>query len=239
MLDVAVSMPIYNRKEITKKCIESFLVNSPKNSKLYCIDNGSTDGTKELLKHYENNPKIDIKYSNVNLYPGLSHVDNLSRASKAEMYYLADNDCFFINHNWYVYPKEIFNREPDVSMIGTRTSIFERHVPTNDDLKNKKTVLDSFYVEFPYQAAYTMINEEAKELIVNHIEGKWIGGFIVPLIQRLSSTKKVVSIYPGIVPDLSDFDFNNPENLQYYENIWQSKGNITGLRMRQTNLSIK
>jgi hypothetical protein len=151
------------------------------------------------------------------------------------MYYLADNDCFFIDDKWYTYPRTIFNQDPSISMIGTRTSKFERHVPTQEELKNGTKIGNTQFIEFPYQAAFTMINKEAKELIVKHLNCRWIGGFIVPLINKLSSTKKIVSIYPGIVPDLSDVDFNNPEYSGYYEGIWGAKGNLAGLRMRQHN----
>ena len=47
----SISVTSYNRKELTKYCINSIIKNTPKkNFELIVVDNQSTDGTINMLK---------------------------------------------------------------------------------------------------------------------------------------------------------------------------------------------
>ena len=233
--DVIVSMSVYNRKEMTIKSIESFLENSPDNSKLMCVDNGSTDGIREVLSKWKNT-KLDIHLSKTNLYPGNTVRYNLAKAPKAQMYYIADNDCYFGNMEWYDTAKRLFEYDPKISMIHNRKTCMRTHSPTKSQLKNKKVVEGIEFIQWAHMGSFTMINPEAKDIIVKHSRGRWIGGVFQPLVARRSSAKKTVKIIPGNVLDLSDEDLNNPENSEYYEKIWGDKGRLPVLHRRQKKL---
>ena len=71
MLDVSVSMITHDRLYMTKKSIESFLINSPDNSQIVVVDNASTDETPEwLMDTYSKDPRVKIHLSPDNLWPG-------------------------------------------------------------------------------------------------------------------------------------------------------------------------
>lgn len=60
--DVLVSfiLTTYNSEKTVKKSIESILDQSIDSFKLFIVDDGSTDETKDILNEYEDNPKIEL-----------------------------------------------------------------------------------------------------------------------------------------------------------------------------------
>lgn len=67
-MTVSVLMPTYNRLDMLKEAIQSFLDQDYKEATLFVLNNGSTDGTGEYLDGL-NHPKIKVIGSNVNLTP--------------------------------------------------------------------------------------------------------------------------------------------------------------------------
>lgn len=49
---ISIIIPAYNEKKYIAECIETLLVQSYKNIELIIVDDGSTDGTKEVVKKY-------------------------------------------------------------------------------------------------------------------------------------------------------------------------------------------
>lgn len=61
-LKISVIMPVYNSEKYVVRTVESVLAQTYDNYELIIIDDGSTDGTINLLKdRYSTNPKISIK----------------------------------------------------------------------------------------------------------------------------------------------------------------------------------
>lgn len=58
-------MPTYNRLELMKKAVKSFLNQDYENSELIILENGCSDGTREYLKTIEND-RIHVIYKDVN-----------------------------------------------------------------------------------------------------------------------------------------------------------------------------
>jgi GT2 family glycosyltransferase len=49
---ICVVIPVYNRKEFTKNCVESLLSQTTPVDYIIVVDDGSTDGTAEMLQEY-------------------------------------------------------------------------------------------------------------------------------------------------------------------------------------------
>ncbi len=58
MPSVSVIIPTYNREFFLKECVESVLTQTLNDFEVIVVDDGSTDGTEELLKRY----KDDLQY---------------------------------------------------------------------------------------------------------------------------------------------------------------------------------
>lgn len=62
MVKISVIIPVYNKKNFLNRCIESVLNSTFKELEIVCVEDGSTDGSIELLQ------KIQKNNSNVNVF---------------------------------------------------------------------------------------------------------------------------------------------------------------------------
>ncbi|MBR3270008.1 glycosyltransferase family 2 protein [Candidatus Saccharibacteria bacterium] len=90
---ISVLMPVYNvRGDYLKLCIESILGQTYSNFEICIVDDASTKrSTKKILKEYEKNKKIKIKYRTKNGHISTATNDALDMA-KGEFIALVDND---------------------------------------------------------------------------------------------------------------------------------------------------
>ena len=49
---VSVILPVYNTKDYLVECLESIVNQTIKNIEIICVDDGSTDGSLEVLEEY-------------------------------------------------------------------------------------------------------------------------------------------------------------------------------------------
>lgn len=69
-----VVVPVYNCEKWLKKCVGSILNQTYKNYSLIIINDGSTDGTSNILKAYHNKPNIVVVNNSSNVGSGLSNI---------------------------------------------------------------------------------------------------------------------------------------------------------------------
>ena len=55
MTKVSVIVPVYNTIKYLKKCMDSLVNQTLQDIEIICIDDGSSDGSLEMLKEYANN----------------------------------------------------------------------------------------------------------------------------------------------------------------------------------------
>ncbi|MBR6409434.1 MAG: glycosyltransferase family 2 protein [Alphaproteobacteria bacterium] len=54
---VSVVMPVYNVEDYLRQCLDSVINQSLKEIEIICVDDGSTDGSLEILKEYASKDK--------------------------------------------------------------------------------------------------------------------------------------------------------------------------------------
>ena len=54
MIKISVIIPIYNMEEYLPQCLDSIVSQTLREIEILCIDDGSTDGSEEVLKLYCN-----------------------------------------------------------------------------------------------------------------------------------------------------------------------------------------
>lgn len=93
---VSVIIPAYNIEKYIGQCIDSVLSQTLKNIEIICIDDGSTDGTLEVLKKYsEKDERISV-YTQKN--GGASYARNFALTkAKGEYYSFIDGDDYLAN----------------------------------------------------------------------------------------------------------------------------------------------
>lgn len=63
---VTITLPCYNHEKFIRESIESVLAQTYQDYELIIIENGSTDGCREIIKEYEGRERIRIIYFDVN-----------------------------------------------------------------------------------------------------------------------------------------------------------------------------
>jgi glycosyltransferase involved in cell wall biosynthesis len=110
----------YNRLELTKPSIQSFLDTVSVPYTLIVVDNGSTDGTEQWLVEFANASKHQILLLGKNRYPGFACNRGWELAPPdADFLQRSDNDWIYLP-GWCDHVAEAFG-DPEVGQVGLRT----------------------------------------------------------------------------------------------------------------------
>jgi len=113
---ISVIMPIYNGEQYLRDAVESVLAQSYTNFELICIDDGSTDGTLNILKEYAaiDSRLVIISRENKGLIATLNE-----GIVRAKYNYIARMDADDISHvDRFMLQVEYLNTHPDVAVVG-------------------------------------------------------------------------------------------------------------------------
>jgi glycosyltransferase involved in cell wall biosynthesis len=96
-MKVSVVLVVFNEEKYIKKCIDSLLRQSFPDFEIIIINNGSTDGTGEIINSYND---ARIKYFVENAKCGLAKLRNIGiEKSRGENVFFTDGDCI-PNKHW-------------------------------------------------------------------------------------------------------------------------------------------
>jgi glycosyltransferase involved in cell wall biosynthesis len=117
----------YNRIELTKRAIESYLATVGDDFTYVVVDNGSTDGAAQWLDESEH---LSILFSR-NVYPGKAcNVGWDIRPPDTELLHRADNDFIFLP-GWREEVERAFASDAKLGQLGLRTGEEEMHASHN------------------------------------------------------------------------------------------------------------
>jgi len=112
---VSIIIPTWNRKEDLKKCLMSIKNLNYTNLEIIITNNGSTDGTIEMLKSMKSEMTIIQNRKNL----GASYAKNQGATkSRCEFLWFLDSDSEIINANCLNEMIKILNGHPSVAMVG-------------------------------------------------------------------------------------------------------------------------
>ena len=111
---IDIIIPNYNKGDYLKECLDSVMNQTYKNWKVYLIDDCSTDISKEILKEYEKEEKINIFYLNKNMGP--SHCRNLGiKNSNSDFIAFLDSDDYWPKNKLETQINEMLDNNYDFS----------------------------------------------------------------------------------------------------------------------------
>lgn len=91
---VSVVMPVYNVKNYIEECLDSLINQTLEEIEIICVDDGSTDGTLELLHEYETKcDKVKV-IQQQNQFAGVARNNGMKHATGEYIIFL-DSDDFF------------------------------------------------------------------------------------------------------------------------------------------------
>jgi glycosyltransferase involved in cell wall biosynthesis len=114
-MKVSVLMPTYNRIDMLKEAVQSFLDQDYKDADLFILNNGSTDSTQEYLEAL-NHPKIHIAATTQNLIPPNNFNTLLHHYASGDLVcHLHDDDKLL--KNGISLRVEAFKRDPSLQVL--------------------------------------------------------------------------------------------------------------------------
>ena len=119
MTKVSVIIPVYNAEKYLGKCLESLLSQTLQEMEIICVDDGSSDGSPEILKRFqERDGRVRI-LTQENQYAGAARNNGMKEAQGEYLLFL-DADGFFEN----TLLEKVYNQgkkmEADIVLFGAK-----------------------------------------------------------------------------------------------------------------------
>lgn len=113
MVKISVILPIYNVEKFLPQCLESLIKQTLTDIEIICINDGSTDGSQEVIDKYAKNYKsiINIKQEN----KGVSAARNLGlKLAHGEYITFVDPDDFLVHDGLDLLYREAVSQKADI-----------------------------------------------------------------------------------------------------------------------------
>lgn len=94
MARVSVIIPVYNVEEYLRQCLDSVVNQTLRDIEIICVDDGSTDGSLQILKEYQSKDSRVKVLTQQNAGAGAARNNGLRRAAGEYLSFL-DSDDFF------------------------------------------------------------------------------------------------------------------------------------------------
>lgn len=162
----------YNNKNVIFKCVDTLIkFNKFYNYEIIVVDNGSVDGSYELLKERYSNNEIILVQNNKN---GCASGRNLGvKNSKGDYIMFLDSDQWITNKYWLQPYENIMKENLNIGLIGWAAGFFNQH-------KKAYHVVDSFpYRYMPCNALcrYDIGYLGSGGMIISRTNFDKVGGF--------------------------------------------------------------
>ena len=93
MVEISVILPVYNSENYIKECLDSLLSQSFKDIEILCIDDGSTDGSLNILKDIEKTDSRITVITQENMGVAKTRNNGLNLVKGNYVYFMDSDDC--------------------------------------------------------------------------------------------------------------------------------------------------
>ena len=98
MLKISVIIPVYNTEKYLTQCLDSVINQTYKNLEIICVDDCSTDNSREVLQNYaQKDDRIKIVYNKNNSKLGVSRNNGFNIATGDYIHFLDSDDWMELN----------------------------------------------------------------------------------------------------------------------------------------------
>ena len=133
---ISVIIPTYNRKHSLKEALVAVLEQWTKNYEVIVIDDGSTDGTVQLLQEMKKAYKNLRFFTQPNQGPAAARNLGISHA-KGQIIAFTDDDCE-VSKTWVLMIRKSFELNPEVvALQGRTTTDREKITPFTHQIDNE------------------------------------------------------------------------------------------------------
>lgn len=146
MKKVSIIVPIYNVKQYVRRCIESLINQTYENVEIILVNDGSDDGSSDIIKEYGSNYKVII----LNKENG-----GLSSARNAGMDYMTGDYILFVDGDDYLDRETVF-RLMEYCQDETQLVLFP-YIREYYDISYKTFLFEESYLEFDEKEVHKKI----------------------------------------------------------------------------------
>lgn len=117
---ISIIIPVYNTEKYMVRCLESIVTNTYENLEILCIDDGSTDNSLNILKHYAKKDKRIKIFRQNRKGPSAARNMGLDNATGDYISFVDSDD--FVSWNAYEILKTVVSEHDlDIVMFGANT----------------------------------------------------------------------------------------------------------------------
>lgn len=206
---LSIIIPTYNCKKYIDECLISVLNKLPQNAEVIIVDDGSQDGTGELLSAYEH--RHDIIKALYSRHGGASHARNLGldKAQGEFVMFLDCDDC--LREGFWEESLPLLSTNADLFIFG-----IERIEMSGDHSSEEIRMI-------------IKKSRNVEEMIIR-LSGK-LDASTVPMLQKFLGDS-IDTDNKKLVFDLADVDAVSPEGLHFLISVNDRMVNKKGMILR-------
>lgn len=118
MTDISIIVPVYQGENYIRQCLDSILSQTGASFEVICIEDGSSDGTSQILMEYEKDARIRVLYHEKNMGPYLSRREG-ALCSKGRLIIFLDADNYLLEGALEGMLKAYENKRFDILQFAT------------------------------------------------------------------------------------------------------------------------
>ena len=198
MLKILIALSTFNRKNITKLCLENLknIVNKDGNSKLVIYDDASTNYGVEFLKQYSNDVLRFRTSGGVERSRARSFRDFIFVYKDFDLFYMTDNDTIHdpkfleILRNLYKSSSEKFNKRLPIGLYNSKFHNDPKNIVYENSLLSVRKTCPGVSQCFDRQMIKKMLNFINENPIYETLYGfdyYWPASLNVPFLKKKTS----------------------------------------------------
>jgi GT2 family glycosyltransferase len=203
-------MVTYNRLELTKQAIASYMETRTGPTSLVIVDNHSTDGTIGYITQFLREDGIEALLLSENYYPGFAcHRGWEYAPPDTVLLHRADNDFVFLP-GWETHVRLMFSANPELGQLGLRTD--------EEELHNAHNVGGNCVIRKELWDEGLRYDERPWPQISEKVPGYTEDSFLSPRVRKMGWEWGRVT-----QPCIRSISFEDPED-PYYVQTWTDRG---------------
>ena len=135
---VSLIIPTYNKKAYLKEAIDSALKQDYSNLEIIIADDGSTDGTEEMMRSYKDQERIKYYRRSVNVGISKNVYHALYNLASGKYAILLDHDDYLIDDSYIGAAVDFLKKNSTVSFVSGNCNVY--NVDTNEMTVSRKNM---------------------------------------------------------------------------------------------------
>lgn len=238
---VVVLLSAYNGEKYICEQIDSILSQTYKNIEILVRDDGSKDGTVEVLQPYVKANQIKLeKGENVGFVKSFFWL--VEHAPKADYYAFSDQDDVWFEDKIEIAVERLKDEPADIPLLYyTNYDLYDGDLNFKEhrSIKEPKTCFRNSLVDCVPLGFNTLFNEKARSLVVSHMPQKSLGHDWTMYMVCAGMGKLVYEARPTVKYRRHDYNVSNAGDSFIRQQIWRFKKFFLGGYFRKVHEQIQ